>query len=577
MMKTSRVQKRIRGEASHERDVARVINRAWPVFESYTHTEAARQLLAAHNIEGLLNAAPWDDFVGVLGDVVGPIQQNVANGVREMFLHYQGIKANIEFNVIDALSVKYAEQQSGKLIKNIVDTQRAAVRETVGQAMRGALTVDDAGAIISNTVGLHPRWSNAVENLRNRELASLLRKGVEYEKAWEQSLDRAVRYRDSLVKKRAMMIARTEIHISSSLGRFAAQRLAVENGYAANDSRREWSAGPGACEICTGMSGEVVLWDKPYSNGELIAHGHPGCRCTDVSLPPEYGDVELDPRPVSWLDDGTGRGPLGATRFGEGGLTDFGQTVAPLIVPTAPAFVMPATAPELTAEKALEAAYYGGYKKERDLEGGIMAEEISVGRLSDGTQAVVKRVGKNGAEEVEREYLSGRVLSAFGVDHTVATAGRNTLVMPFIKGQVGAEWKDANRARFRESEWALGLTKTDKAMTDMPNGKAIGIFDVISGNTDRHGGNYIVTDKDRVYPIDHGLVQFQEVRGWRNTGPFERRLNEQGRGGDTYITKAELRDFKNRLQSVEPDFKDHPDWFAFMMQQMNDLIAKAPE
>lgn len=292
------------GSDNTERRVARAINTSWPVLAGYTYTDTAQRMIRARNIDGLISNAPWGNWTQNLGGVIDPMTRQVANSIRDDMRGYQGLNAALRMDVIDDLSVRYAQAQSSKLIVNLGDSQRATVRAVMGRALQGELTVDQAARRIRDTIGLHPAWAEAVDKMNGRQFAAAMKGGASVSGARTLADTRSARYAESLRRKRALMVARTEIHISSGLGRLASHETAVLNGFAALNSRKEWSAGPNACPICRKLAGEIVLWDDEYPNGELIAHGHPGCRCTDVHLPPEYGDGDLDPEEMDWVSGG---------------------------------------------------------------------------------------------------------------------------------------------------------------------------------------------------------------------------------------------------------------------------------
>lgn len=326
------------GSDSAERRVAKVINGSWPVLEGFTGTDIAHEMIRVGNAEGFIRNMPWDTWAQDMGGVVDPMSRQITNSIRDQLKSFpRSVNGTVNFNVVDALSVKYAQTQSSQLIKNLSDSQRATVRQVMGDALQGNLTVDQAARRIRSTIGLHPAWAQAVVNYEERQLKALS-KTMSAAKAAETAAKRAGRYKESLTRKRALMVARTEIHISSGLGRLAANKTAIDHGYAGTDSRREWSAGPNACKICTGLSGETVKWDQPYSNGEMIAHAHPGCRCADVFMPSEYGDADLDPEVMNWLDDPDG---VGASRFDAGGLTASSFVMGDAVVSTTTATLAP--------------------------------------------------------------------------------------------------------------------------------------------------------------------------------------------------------------------------------------------
>jgi hypothetical protein len=203
---------------------------------------------------------------------------------------------------VDAISRKYAQEQGSKLIVNITDSQRATVRQIAGKALNGDYTVDQAARRIREGIGLHPRWATAVENYRARLEANPRPKGISASRHTDQ-IDRSVeRYRDRLVRARSLNIARTEVLTAENLGRYASWSNSIGLGFNSPASRKEWAPGPGACEKCSTLAGEIVAWDQPFSNGALMPPAHPSCRCSANLLPPEYQNNALNPRAINWTN-----------------------------------------------------------------------------------------------------------------------------------------------------------------------------------------------------------------------------------------------------------------------------------
>jgi hypothetical protein len=71
-------------------------------------------------------------------------------------------------------------------------------------------------------------------------------------------------------------IYRTEIHLSN-------EQAGLDQAKGANMEMRSWVAmgDERMCEICSELEAEnqEVPIDQPFTNGEMVAQGHPGCRC----------------------------------------------------------------------------------------------------------------------------------------------------------------------------------------------------------------------------------------------------------------------------------------------------------
>lgn len=289
-----------------ERRIARTINQGWAIMEAGAMRDSALDAVQRGSVEGFMNALPWDDLAVKLGEAAEPLESAI--GKQAQFEMGQ-IKASLSLDTIDDLSRRYAQTEAGQLITNITETQRATIREVLGDAFSGSLTKDQAARKIRQGIGLHPKWAQAVVNYEARQRNLPRPKGFSPAR-WEETLQARVRrYHDRLLRRRSDIIARTEIITAENLGRYATWADSISRGVNGADSRKEWAAGPEACgKVCRRLAGEIVRWDQAFSNGSIMPPGHPGCRCTAVLLPAPYKNPALNPRPIDWLEPRGDRG-----------------------------------------------------------------------------------------------------------------------------------------------------------------------------------------------------------------------------------------------------------------------------
>ncbi|GAA1983388.1 hypothetical protein [Amycolatopsis minnesotensis] len=166
----------------------------------------------------------------------------------------------------------------------------------------------------------------------------------------------------------------------------------------------------------------------------------------------------------------------------------------------------------VAAARALRQAYHDGFTPWRALHGGIHATSVTLGRLADGTAAVLKRVNPDEAEdpdEVENDYLGGLVATALGIDRVaVARLDENTTLARFLDGDTGTQ----RCARAENIGGAAGELAELERLTRLRHGREIGLLDFLSNNLDRNDGNFLV-DGGTVRPIDHGSCIFGTMRG----------------------------------------------------------------
>ena len=196
---------------------------------------------------------------------------------------------NLLFDKTNPNALAIAERRAGELVTSIDDLTRTAVREAIIRAFKEKVDYRETARRIKNSVGLHPRWAEAVENFEKKEFARLMRSGLKEETARARARVRADRYSESLKSKRATMIARTEIQIAQNEGRFEGWRQASEEGFVDAQSQKMWMTAPDerVCDICSELDGETVQWQDNFSNGAPSPIAHPNCRCAMVIIPPD--------------------------------------------------------------------------------------------------------------------------------------------------------------------------------------------------------------------------------------------------------------------------------------------------
>lgn len=298
-----------------EKRLARAINQGFNILDAGAMTEYARDRVTRGDLEGFIDALPWADLQDHLIDQAVPAMiEPAADAAR---LEVGKIAATGTFNHVDDLSYRYAQQQAGQLIVAISNTQRDTIRQILGTAMKGDLTKDGAARRIRQAIGLDPRKAQAVVNYEAR-LLKHVPKGYSAAR-WEQAVAKKTRtYHARLLRRRADMIARTEIITAENLGKYATWTDSIARGINGADSRKEWSPGPGACDQCAAMAGETVRWDAAFSNGNLMPPAHPNCRCTAQLLPAPYKNPALNPRPINWTDPLGHRHTIDTDQYGQG-------------------------------------------------------------------------------------------------------------------------------------------------------------------------------------------------------------------------------------------------------------------
>lgn len=210
---------------------------------------------------------------------------------------------------VDYRAREYAQRRAGDLVSSIDEHNRVAIRETIFRAFAEPATVDVTARRLTQIVGLHPRWAQAVLRRDDQIYRALVKDGMTEARAREKTNVLTERYRARLIRRRAEMIARTEIAQAASAGRYAAWDAGVRTGYVDGAARKTWSTAPigsrrgDPCPICQdNAAAQPVPWNAPFPSGHLMPPAHPHCRCAGVLVPPSRGLTGLPSQDLTpWL------------------------------------------------------------------------------------------------------------------------------------------------------------------------------------------------------------------------------------------------------------------------------------
>jgi hypothetical protein len=215
------------------------------------------------------------------------------------------------FDYVDERSVRWAQTRSADLVTSINESNKLAIRQVISDAFTGPRTIDQTARTLRSIVGLHPRWARAVARNDDTVYANYIKGGMTPDQARE-SADRVTKtYRDRLIRRRAEMIARTEIQQAQNFGRQTAWEAGEKQGYVDPGSMKEWRTAPlgsrygPPCDECQAVRGPAhrVPWNGTFSNGYMFPPAHPHCRCTVILVAPTRGLEGLPSQDMgSWLE-----------------------------------------------------------------------------------------------------------------------------------------------------------------------------------------------------------------------------------------------------------------------------------
>jgi hypothetical protein len=213
---------------------------------------------------------------------------------------------NLQF--IDPRAVEYARMRAADLVTSIDDANRLAIRYIITDSVAQGRTALETAALLEKVIGLHPRWARAVVNFDRNTYQSLLSQGMKGPAARSQTDALAARYRDTLIRRRAEMIARTEIQTAQNMARQSAWDAGFRTGYVDPASTKRWMVAPSGsrrgapCDVCAGLNKMEVQWNQAFPTGHIMPPAHPHCRCTAVLVSPSRGLTDLPSQNMDyWL------------------------------------------------------------------------------------------------------------------------------------------------------------------------------------------------------------------------------------------------------------------------------------
>jgi len=296
-----------------EADIARAINELDPMLMEQTLVGMTVSVVG-NFIEGLLrglfSSKGEKEAIRMIGSGQGGAPIYVDSGIRlpsgiilpdslapaEMTGFTMTPLQRMTLNYIDPKAVEYARTRSAQLVTDIDHSNRMAMRRLIGEHMTEGRSVDELARSIRQTTGLHTRWARAVDKFDQDTVRSLVKSGMNPQAARDKADVLTGRYRDRLIRRRAEMIARTEVQMAQNMARLSAWDASVKTGVTDPASMKVWSTAPLSsqrgrpCDICLEQKARgPIQWNAAFPMGVTMPPAHPHCRCTAVLVPPSRG------------------------------------------------------------------------------------------------------------------------------------------------------------------------------------------------------------------------------------------------------------------------------------------------
>ncbi len=179
-------------------------------------------------------------------------------------------------------ALEAARAAAADLVTGISAEMREGLRVLVMRGLQDGIPPAKLARLMQDSIGLNARQAAALVNYR----ATLEGLGG----LSEVNLNKQIlRYRDRMLRRRKMTIARTETMDALNEGKLQAAIQAQDDGLLGPDAEKEWDAAPEnttgsggyeRCDVCAGLDGERRPLREPFSNGRQCPTAHPNCRCT---------------------------------------------------------------------------------------------------------------------------------------------------------------------------------------------------------------------------------------------------------------------------------------------------------
>lgn len=203
----------------------------------------------------------------------------LAAGERATALLPAQARVGMRFDLLNPRAVDWLRTYSFDLIREVTAPTVEAIRNVLVRGFTEGVTARNMAREIREVVGLTGRMEQAVHN-RRRDLEQEGRSPEQVERM-------TARYRQQMLNRRALNIARTEAVRASNEGALEQERQMQEAGLLGMDVLRYWvvTRDDRLCEHCMavpGMNPDGVPLDKPFQTpfGEKMAPPlHPQCRC----------------------------------------------------------------------------------------------------------------------------------------------------------------------------------------------------------------------------------------------------------------------------------------------------------
>lgn len=254
-------------------------------FKKKISPQALADAYATKSYGAIMATIPWEDLHDSLQPATAKVGDTLSMAAgRTIALLPPPMQNGLRWDVKNPQIQKYLRERTGKLIVDIQNDTLNVVQRSVQRSFSQALTPRDVADQIKDSIGLHPRYEQAVVNYQNKLYA-----GGKHSP--EQVEDLTDAYSGRLLDSRAMTVARTETRSASNYGQLSVWKQASNDGLLPKNSMKTWVTckeclckTPCPCDLCLPMEGVSVAVDEFWmlSDGtvcEIPSDAHPNCNC----------------------------------------------------------------------------------------------------------------------------------------------------------------------------------------------------------------------------------------------------------------------------------------------------------
>jgi SPP1 gp7 family putative phage head morphogenesis protein len=175
-------------------------------------------------------------------------------------------------------AARAARQQAARLVTDVSASTRTALNALVVRAIREQIPPAQLATLIRDLIGLtEPQVHAALSYRKTLEDSGVSRPRIKL---------LMERYTARQLRRRAMMIARTEVMDALNTGQLRSWQDARDAGVIGKRAKKELIATPGACErTCAPLDGKRFALDAVITRGRKNPPFHPHCRCAIALVP----------------------------------------------------------------------------------------------------------------------------------------------------------------------------------------------------------------------------------------------------------------------------------------------------